>query len=298
MIGKKGIANLSLMIIVFIWGFSFVWLKVCAEEINEMSLMTLRFGIGFIIPFVVFIKKFRNLDFETIKHGIIIGLILFVAYLGATFGGYKTSASNAGFLVSLSVIMIPIISFVLFKQKPELNIIVSCIMAVVGVALLTFSAGMSLNTGDALCLLCALFIAFQIMYTDKVIEKVDAIAIGIIQIGVVALLSFIVTAFTGHLEFPQTQIAWEALLAYGILNTACAFIVQMKAQQYTTPEYVGIIFAFEPAYNAVAANLFLGESLTVKAYLGGILLIISLFVAEKGIVNKLGLIWASVKKLI
>ncbi|WP_206460578.1 DMT family transporter [Anaerovorax sp. IOR16] len=284
---QKRIANLSLMIIVFFWGFSFVWLKICAEEINEMSLLALRFGIGFIFPFLLFIKKMVRVNRETVRHGIVIGIILFIAYVGATYGGYKTSASNAGFLVSLSVIMIPVIAFFVTHKKPEWNVIVSCIMAVVGVALLTFHGGLHFNFGDALCLLCSLFVAFQIMYADTILEKVDAIALGILQIGIVALLSFAGTILTGQLELPQTKAAWGALLVYGIINTAAAFIVQMTAQQYTTPESVGIIFAFEPAFNAIAANLFLGEILTKKGYLGGILLILSLFIVEKSVADKL-----------
>ena len=50
--------------------------------------------------------------------------------------------------------------------------------------------------------------------------------------------------------------------------------------RYTAAAHVGIIFTLEPVFAAVVAFFFAGEVLSVKSYLGAVIMMAALFVTE------------------
>ena len=66
-------------------------------------------------------------------------------------------------------------------------------------------------------------------------------------------------------------------------------MLQPVAQQYTTASHVGVIFTLEPVFAAIVALVFAHEVLSVKAYIGALLMLASIFVMEidfKALTNK------------
>ncbi|MBK5246798.1 MAG: DMT family transporter, partial [Peptostreptococcaceae bacterium] len=98
------------------------------------------------------------------------------------------------------------------------------------------------------------------------------------------ILSFLVETPT----LPQSPKVWASSVFLAIFCTGLAFVIQAVAQQYTSAAHVGIIFTLEPVAAGIAAFVFAGEVLLPRAYLGAIILVLSLLVMEtnmKGIFN-------------
>ncbi|HQA47610.1 MAG TPA: DMT family transporter, partial [Bacillota bacterium] len=153
---RQAKADLMLMMITVFWGSSYVLTKVGLGTLGPFSLTALRFIIAFGVSAPVFGRNIIDADKKTYKYAFILAVILFAVFMSMTFGLEHTSASNAGFLVSLSVVFIPIISFLVLKQRIEKKAIVGVCLAVIGIALLTLDTRLQVNPGDILCLLCAL----------------------------------------------------------------------------------------------------------------------------------------------
>lgn len=112
-------ADLMLLMITFFWGASTLLTKIGLNYMQEYNLISLRFVIAFLLSGIIFYKHLIKTDFKTVKYAFILASILFIVYVFATFGTKYTSVSNAGFLFSLTVIFIPVISSIFLKQKPE-----------------------------------------------------------------------------------------------------------------------------------------------------------------------------------
>lgn len=168
-----------------------------------------------------------------------------------TFGLEHTSASNAGFLVSLSVVFIPIISFLVLKQRIEKKAIVGVCLAVIGIALLTLDTRLQVNPGDILCLLCALLFAVHVVVTGIFTRHVDSIALGVLQLGFVAVFAAAFSLAAERMTLPGDFRSWLVVLALSILCTAVGYIVQTTAQQHTTATHTGLILSLEPVFSAV-----------------------------------------------
>jgi len=273
-------ADLMLLMITFFWGGSILLTKIGLVYLQEYNLITLRFGIAFLLSGIVFYKNLIKTDFKTVKYAFILAFILFIVYVFATFGTKYTSVSNAGFLFSLTVIFIPVLSSIFLKQKPEKKVVLGIILSMVGIGLLTLHNQLKIGVGDLFCILSALFYAVHVMVTGAVAKHVNPISLGVLQLGFVGLLSIIFSIFMEKPKLPGNYESWIAVLMLSIFCTGITFIVQIIAQQHTTPTHTGLIFSLEPVFSSVFAFFFTGETLTSRGYLGALLLLLSVLIAE------------------
>ncbi|CAI8996321.1 MULTISPECIES: DMT family transporter [Bacillus] len=273
-------ADLMLLMVAFFWGASILLTKVGLNYMQEYNLISLRFIIAFLLSGIVFYKHLNKIDFRTIKYAFILAAILFIVYIFATFGTKYTSVSNAGFLMSLTVIFIPVLSSIFLKQRPEKKVILGVVLTIVGIGLLTLNSQLKIGYGDILCILCALFYAVHIIITGTITKKVNSISLGVLQLGFVGLFSIIFSMFMENPKLPSTVESWFSILVLSIFCTGMAFIVQIIAQKYTSPTHTGLIFSLEPVFSAGFAFFFTGETLTVKGYLGATLILLSVVIAE------------------
>lgn len=273
-------ADLALIVITLFWGVSNVLTKLGLGDISEFNLIALRFVIAFVVSAVVFWKHVKSASLKTIRYAATLATILFAVFALMTFGLRQTTASNAGFLTALASIFIPIFTFVFQKQKLELKVFFSIILALTGVGLMSLSNQLQLNTGDLLCLLCSITYAVHIIVTGEYTTKVDSIALGVWQLGFVGIYSVVASFIFETPVLPSGTLSWSIVLILSVFCTAAAFIVQTVAQKYTTPIHTGLIFTLEPVFGAIFAFFMLHEILSPRGYVGAVLMIISILLVE------------------
>ena len=273
-------ADLMLVMITVFWGASYMLTKFALDVLQPFNLTALRFIIAFIVSALVFYKNILKADIITIKYSLILAVLLVGMFISMAFGLKYTTASNAGFLISLSVIIIPIFSYLFLKQKIEKKVVVGVCIAPIGIALLTLNSQLSVNTGDLLCILCAIFCAVHVVVMEVFTRKVDSIALGTLQLGFAGIFSIVFSIFTETVRLPSTAVSWGATLALSILCTAVGYIVQATAQQHTSATHTGLILSLEPVFSAILGFAFLGELLSPRGYAGAAILLLSVLIAE------------------
>ena len=273
-------ANILLLIITIFWGSSFIIMKNELDNISPFNLISLRFAIAFIISVLIFHKNLVKLNFKAVKNSFILGFLLFLVFSLMTIGINLTSASNAGFIMGLTVVMIPALIVLFFKQNIDKKLILSICISVTGISLVTLKDNLSFNIGDLLCIMSAIFSALHIIYTDKLTKEVDSINLGIMQFGFVAFFSFLVSVIFENPVLPQTSSSWGAILLLSVFCTAIAIIVQTIAQKHTTATNTGLIFSLEPVSAAFFAYIIAGEVLSIQGYIGSIILLTGILSAQ------------------
>jgi drug/metabolite transporter (DMT)-like permease len=278
---KKQIkADLLLIMITMFWGASCILTKIGLGGILEFNLIALRFTIAFSLLAIIFWKKLKNTDLKTIKYAAILSGLLFATFIFMTFGVKYTTVSNAGFLTCLAGVFIPLMTFVLSKKRPELKVIISVCLAFFGIAFLCLNDKLLFNIGDLLCILCSLTFAAHIMVTGIFTSKVDSVSLSVLQLGFVSFYSAIFSCVFENPRLPNTYSSWFVVIALSVFCTAAAFLIQTVAQKYTTSTHTGLIFSLEPVFSSIFAFFFAGEILTIRGYLGALLLICSILLVE------------------
>jgi drug/metabolite transporter (DMT)-like permease len=273
-------ANAMLLLVTIFWGFSYLFMKMGLHSIQEYNLIALRFGIAFFLAAALFPARLRKATTKTIRYAFVLGFILFLVFSCITFGIKYTSTSNAAFLVSLTVIFVPILTSLIIKKIPEIKVMIGVVFALLGVGLLTLNNQLFINFGDLLCVAGALLYATHIIVTEKLTKTVDSILLGVIQLGFAGALGFIFSLFLETPRFPMNVQEWVPVLVLSILCSAIGFIVQTVAQQYTTSTNTGLIFSLEPVFAAIFAFLFLGEVLSTQGWLGALLVLFGVIYSQ------------------
>jgi drug/metabolite transporter (DMT)-like permease len=161
--------------------------------------------------------------------------------------------------------------------------------ATVGLALLSLNADLRPTFGDLLVFLCAICFALHIAAVSRFAGPHDPTALSVIQIGVAAVLSWILhLADAGTLSPGVPGVIWlggparviVAWLICGVLATALAFLLQNVLQPYTTPTHTALIFSAEPVWGAVFSFLLLGDTLSLRGYVGAGLILAGMLLAE------------------
>ncbi len=265
------------------WGSSYVMMMVGLDGLAACCLTALRFGIAFLVVAAIFWKELKYTTFRIIKRGCVLGAFLFAIFVFLLHGMESTTASNAGFLTSTAVVMVPIFHAVLTRTLPGKRIIIGVAITITGIGFLSLQESLAFHTGDLLCLGGALMYTCQILCTDKFTKDDNPLLLGIWQLGFAAVFALISTFIFETPTLPSTSAEWGAVLGLAIVCSAFGFVVQPVAQAHTTPEHAALLFSLEPVSAAAFAFVFLHEVLNLQGMIGAALVLC-------------GVLFASVKK--
>nr|WP_186812270.1 DMT family transporter [Paenibacillus xylanexedens] len=273
-------ADVQMLLATVIWGSSYLFMKSGLASMQELNLIALRFGIAFVAAGILFHRRLRSVDRGTLLAGGVLGTALFAAFVFITYGVQRTTASQAGFLISLAVIFVPILTTVLRRRLLDKRLSVSIVVAVAGLGLLTLQHEMSLHLGDLLCIIAALVYAIYILLAGKYTPRHDPLTLGIVQLGVAALLGTVATFLFETPQLPDTPESWASILGLGVLCSGLGYILQTFAQRHASPTRTSLIFSLEPLFAAAFAFIFQGESLTLQGYCGAALMLAGVLITE------------------
>ena len=272
--------DLLMVLVICIWGGAYPFSKQLLSEIDVFHIMTYRFLIGFIVCLILFRKSYRKLNFEIIKCCVIVGVSLFVTFLFMNFGVQYTSASNAGFLSSLSVIFVQLFTVVRSRRLPGLTTVVSILLTIGGLALLCLDEGIILRLGDLLSIGCAFFYAVYMMLVKKYERTEDPVILGSLPLLFVGLFSAAGAALTGGFKLPYDAAGVGAMLYLGILCSGAAFLLQAVAQSKTSTAHISLIYAAMPIPVAVFSAFVTKEQFGIRDIVGIIVVIGGILVSE------------------
>ncbi|MFS0781455.1 DMT family transporter [Bacillus sp. 1P06AnD] len=283
-------ADLSLLAVVFVWGATFVIVQDAISFLAPFSFNAIRFFLGFAALGIVYLlfseKKKGHFSKGALKSGFILGFWLCLGYGLQTLGLLYTTPAKAGFITGLSVVLVPLLSFLLFKQHLNRNMVLGVISATVGLYMITMLQASAFGTGDFLVLLSAVCFAMQIITTGRYAQKYAALPLTLIQIATVSILSFVFSLLFEHpaemyrLDVLMKKEVIIALLITSLFATAFAFLAQTYFQTYTTASRVALIFALEPVFAALTSYVMIGEKFTISMVIGCLFIFAGIIAAE------------------
>jgi len=277
MIQRK--ADLLIATISMAWGTSYLLMKLGLNGIGPFNLIALRFGIAFVITFIIFFKRVKKVDSKIIAYNAVLGLILFSVFTALMYGLKTTTVSSAGFLTSTTVIFVPILQSLITRKIPTISIIVGVLVIITGIGFLTIKDSVMIESGSILCLLGAFLYAAHIIITNYFVHKTDALQLGIFQLGFAAVYGLIFSLIFETPTLPSTTAEWVAVLGLALVCSAFGFVMQPIAQKFTTPERTGLLFALEPVSSTLFGFVFLQEVLQLQGYIGAMLVLSGIFIS-------------------
>jgi len=296
---RRFLADLALLVVTAIWGLTFVMVRDAVHAYPVFAFLATRFALALVGLVPVLLWRRHHLRSvgrgptgrgvrlrRQLAAGALIGVALFAGYAFQTMGLLFTTPAKAGFITGLSVVIVPLLGVIFWRERLHPAVIGGVAVALVGLGLLSLSgvrSPMAVNPGDLLVLACAVSFAGQIVLVGRFAPRMNALVLTTAQIATVALLSAGISLVWEHPPVwpPRGQPLFAALFT-GLLATALAFGVQTAAQRFTTATHAALIFAAEPVFAALGSYLLIGEVLSLSQWLGCGLILAGMLLAELG----------------
>jgi len=274
------LTDLPVVVVAAVWGSSYLSVKQIATEADVIPLLVLRFAVALLPMGLLVARRLRRLSPAEIGGGLVLGVILAAIFLLETYGVVRTSATNAGLIISLTMVLTPLAEGLLNRSRPSGAFLAAAALSVLGVALLTEGAGFHRpNAGDLLVLGAAAVRALHVvvMHRMRSVRRTDAGTLTFVQLAaslaVFALISPFVGAAPWHLAGSFGRGQWIDLLYLGLICTVFAFFVQMWAVRRTSPSRVSLLLGTEPLWAALIGVLIGGDRLGAVGALGAVLVL-------------------------
>ena len=271
-----------------LWGLTFPVMKYIGANVDSVTFLAVRFILAAIVLAVACRKHIGNICPGMILPSIGVGLLYafhsFLQLEGLRF----TSAANSGFITSTNVIFVPIFAFLFFGKKPNRKFLVGLLAIVIGFLFISglvsvFPFGIyftSLNFGDLLTLLCAVFTALYYVMFNKLSAKYDEVAVNLLHMAGAGLGMLPILLFYPNITCNLRDIYTVGGILYcAVLGSALSFLLLAKAQAQLSPAKVAVFCSLEAVFAAVFAAFIPGrdgsvEPITIATVVGGIMILI------------------------
>ncbi|MGG3800871.1 DMT family transporter [Metabacillus fastidiosus] len=277
---KQYIGDGMLLTTAIIWGSGFVVTAIALDYLTAYQVMAGRFVLAALILTILFGYKFKKFTKTVVWKGAVLGTILYIAFALQTVGLHYTTPSKNAFLTAVNVVIVPLIAYLIYKRKIDRYEIFGSGIAIIGIGFLSLQGSMTINIGDLLSLACAVGFAFDIFYTNRFIQKEDAISLTIVQFITAALISVVVMFTQGDIPTTIEKEAVYSIVYLAVFSTTIAYLLQNIAHQYTTATKAAIILSTESFFGMLLSVLLLHEMLTGRMVMGAVLIMTAILIAE------------------
>lgn len=266
----------------FIWGSSFFIMKNALDAIPVQYLLAIRFSMGALLLALVCWKRWKNVTKDYLWRGAIIGGCLYLAYSIQTYGLALTTPSKNAFLTAVYCVIVPFLYWLFVGVKPDRYNILAAALCVGGVGLVSLSGDLSVNLGDALTLLCAIFYAAHIVAVAKVSPQKDIYLLTVFQFAFAALYAWIGGALTE--SFPTQALAEPQVilpLCYlGVMATTVALLFQNVGQVNSDPASAAVILSLESVFGVLCSVVFADDTVSVRMAVGFVMIFVAVVCSE------------------
>lgn len=278
-------ADLTLLFVSILWGSAFVAQRVAGQLGGVYYFNGVRYLLAalVVLPFALGVRRIANPPHES-PHGqtkwmLIAGFLLFIASAFQQAGMLYTTAGNAGFITSLYVVLIPIVLFVVWREKQHWTFAVAILLAAVGAFLLSTGGTLQVRAGDALELAGALFWAIHVIVLGKFAAKFEAVSFSVGQLAICGVLNLLTGVFV------EDGIAFSAPIVFAIAYTALfslglSYTLQVWAQKLTPPADAALILSLESVFAVLAGWLILDERLAGIQILGCVMIFFAVMLSQ------------------
>ena len=278
-----------MFICAFIWGISFVSIKVVVAVLEPMTLGFLRFSLASTLLFILVNIKKQNLTIDKEDYFLmfVAGAIGITAYFYFEFNGVRiTTASTASLIIASIPVISALAESIVYKTKIISKKWMSLFLSIFGVLLIVgFNYRELIATGflkGYLMMFAAAFTAVAYSLSTKpLFKRYDYLTIVFYQslIGTIFFIPFMIFEDNNWLMLDLTIVL--NIIFLGVFASAIGFYLYLIGLKHLGISNSAIFLNVIPIVSVIVSIIFLGERITHFQFIGGLFVISSVYLVNK-----------------
>ncbi len=288
---RRTLAILALVVLMIVWGSTFVVTKAAAREIPPLTLAALRFLIAALVLIPVALRRGglarlpKPVPWAALTLMAISGIAIFAVTF--TFALVHGSASQGALIYALVPACVALAAVLYLGEKVSRQRIAGIVLSMLGVVVVTMAGERTAEAPHPVFGALWMFGAVIAWSAYTVFAKRLAQADFVVTIAIVSTLGALMLLPLSAVELsvtpwsnPSTS-AWAGVLFLGVAASAVAYIVYGFALRELDASLVGVYTNLDPIVGVVTAVLFLGEELYAGQIAGGLIAFVGMWLASK-----------------
>lgn len=287
----KIIAHLGCLLTATAWGTSFLSTKVLMEDggFSPVEVYIYRFTLAYLLLLILTLKKIKSNNWRDeltfMISGICAGSLYFVT---ENYALQNTTTGNVSLLGSVSPIFTTILMVVVYKQSLKFGTVLGSLIAFAGVGCVIFSHGESIEIrpmGDLLALGASMSWAVYTITIRRVIPHYNSLFITrkLFLYGVLSALPMLCFQ-EGPYHIVELFTETKMLLNILFLVVFCSvvgYLIWNESMKILGAVSTNNYIYMQPLVTMVAAYFVFDEEIYLLGYIGCVLIIGGLIIADK-----------------
>ena len=197
-----------------------------------------------------------------------------------------TSVANSTLLANLASIFVTLAAWIFLRERPTGVFLAGLAAALVGVTLLLHTSLEFSSTGlagDALGVVTAMFYAGYILAVKGLRDRGETtLYLMAVTTTITAIFLFPVALASGEQMLPVSAFGWWMLIGLALVSHAAGQGLIAYALAGLPAAFSSVSLLFQPVMAALFAWLLLSEALVPLQMLGGVIVLVGIYLARRG----------------
>lgn len=279
-----------------LWATSYVVGKFLLQELSVTMMLALRLGLSalLLLPFLLWQYQKAGLTRKDLFSLALLSLTGFVVSIALEFSGLALStASDVALLISAESLFTAALSWLLLREPFKRGTAISLLIGFCGVYLVvgqgilpTFSSnngGTWRMVGDVLVLLALICEAFYTVHGKSMLSKHSPLVVtAATLVGSMVVWGPVAGWGVLHLGWPQLDLfSWLVIGWLAVMVTVVPYLLWFHGLSKIPGSVAASTLFVQPLLGTMLAVVLLHERLTLFTVVGGLLIILSVFVLSR-----------------
>lgn len=287
---RRPLAILTVVVLMVIWGSTFVVTKAAAQDIPPLTLAALRFVTAALVLMpLAFVKGNwksmpKPLPWKALLGMALTGIAIFT--IGFNYALVHASATQGALIYALLPAAIALAAVMFLRERLSTRRIGGIVLSIVGVGMVVLAGEVDRNSPrpvlGALWMIGAVTAwAVYTIFAKRLADADQLITIALVStLGMLMIVPFAAVELAGAPWQPPSVQAWGGVLFLGIIASALAYIAYGWALRELDASLVGALINLDPIVGVITAVIFLGETLHGGQVAGGAIALAGMWLAS------------------
>lgn len=271
----------ALILVATTWLAALGWIfsKETIQGFPPIGFIGLRFIIASLCLLPFSFNALRRANIKEVLPAALTGCILcssVMCWIHAI--SISETIGEGAFIASLSMLMVPIVAWALFRERPPRIFWFSLPIAIAGLAALSLVGGWHSSMSQLWFAASAALLALHFNVNSQYSQRLPVLMLTCVQLFAAGCLASCLSLFTEEIPNSIEPSIWGWFALSTLLATSLRYVMQTLGQKNTRPGNAALIMILEPVWTVILSIVWYGEVFALNKVIGCSLILLALLI--------------------